>query len=196
MTFDQVLTSPRFYGMKMEVGEMTSNSAVCDEVESLLIASEKAGDKKQGGCMVDDGGWPEGGKTAKAGAASPSDLDVDAKDENSRTELHRATRNRQKHLVESLIERGADVNAQDRFGWTPLHYAADEGFSDVATVLLRNGACANTPDTKGFIPLDYARANNHTESTRILGKAAEVHRRGPSGRSPDGAKADADPKRR
>ncbi len=68
--------------------------------------------------------WPKGNiEVVKQHLATGTD--VNAKDKNGETPLHRATWGDLKEIAELLIAKGADVNAAkiDRFGDTPLDYA-------------------------------------------------------------------------
>ena len=52
--------------------------------------------------------------------------DVNAKDMNGMTPLHRAAHEGYKEIVKLLIDKGTDVNAKDKEGDTPLDWADGE----------------------------------------------------------------------
>ena len=76
--------------------------------------------------------------------------DVNAKDKNGNTPLHRASNSGGIENVKYLVEQGANVNAKDGFGATPLHGAFSAG---VAKYLIMHGADVNAKDNDGNTPL-------------------------------------------
>lgn len=56
-----------------------------------------------------------------------SKSNVNAKDINGMTELHKAASNNNASQILYLLSEGADVNAKDNLGCTPLHTAAIYG---------------------------------------------------------------------
>ncbi len=98
----------------------------------------------------------------------PLEIDVNSRDVQDCTPLHRAAASGSVALVRELLERGAESNAQDQFGWTPLHVAADKGYAQIVSLLIDNNAAVYRPDTSGFVACDHARANDHGEVVRIL----------------------------
>lgn len=73
---------------------------------------------------------------AKAEALLAKGPDVNAKDKDGVTPLHKAVQKGDKAEVEALLAKGADVNARGKNGRTPLHAAAGQGNKDVAELLL------------------------------------------------------------
>jgi ankyrin repeat protein len=66
--------------------------------------------------------------------------DVNARDAEGQTPLHRAATRGYKDLVELLIAKGAEVNAKHKNGQTPLQMAASEGHKEVVEFLKKHGA--------------------------------------------------------
>jgi cytohesin len=65
--------------------------------------------------------------------------DVNAKDEDENTPLHRAAYYGHKEIVVLLIAKGADVNAKNDSGMTPWLYAAHNGHKEIAALLRKLG---------------------------------------------------------
>jgi len=70
--------------------------------------------------------------------------DINAKDSDGSTPLHRASR-RGPHpsyieMAELLIARGAEINAKDNSGRTALAWAKERGFLQMAELLRKHGA--------------------------------------------------------
>ena len=84
--------------------------------------------------------------------------DVNAKDEDGGTPLHRAAARGHKETAELLIAQGAEVNAKDGDGWTPLYYPAAKGHKEIVELLIGKGADLNAKDEDGDTPLDFAYA--------------------------------------
>jgi ankyrin repeat protein len=83
--------------------------------------------------------------------------DVNAKDKDGQTELHKAALKGYKSVAEVLLERGADVNATDAKGRTPLHRAVEKTYTvAVAELLLARKADVDAKDKDGHTPLSWA----------------------------------------
>jgi ankyrin repeat protein len=67
-------------------------------------------------------------------------INVDVRDAEGRTLLHRAAQRGHLDAVELLIRHDADINAVDASGKTPLQRAEGEGHRDVAALLRQHGA--------------------------------------------------------
>ncbi|KAM0954271.1 putative ankyrin repeat-containing domain-containing protein [Dioscorea sansibarensis] len=67
-------------------------------------------------------------------------VEVDRRDQNGWTALHRAAFKGRTETVTALVEMGASVDAVDDGGFTPLQRAVEAGHGDVAVWLVRNGA--------------------------------------------------------
>jgi len=82
-----------------------------------------------------------------------SGADVNSRDEEGRTPLHRA---RRIEVVQLLIEAGADVNAKDNDGATPLHVAGGARRLAVVESLISKGADITAKTQDGLSPVDAA----------------------------------------
>jgi tankyrase len=106
--------------------------------------------------------------------------DVNERDKNGVTPLHRAVRFRSPAAVKLLLEHGADPNAVDRrSGSSPLHRAVMETgapatagkarqVEEIITLLLAHGADPAIGNKAGKTPRDYVR---RPQVARLLGGA-------------------------
>ena len=86
---------------------------------------------------------------------------VNAKDKDGRTPLHKAVDNSARgwagmspETVAALIAHGADVNARSMSGETPLHVAARHGARELMAALIEAGANIRAKTDKGVTILD------------------------------------------
>lgn len=81
--------------------------------------------------------------------------DINAKDGEGKTALHKAAEGGNEEVVELLLEKGINANTQDRrLRENPLHWAAPEGHVAMVQYLLKMGADVNTKDRYGRTALD------------------------------------------
>jgi len=92
--------------------------------------------------------------------------DINAKDTEGWTPLHRAAVNGQVEMVNVLVH-GADLNAADKQGRTPLHWASRHGHLEVVKVL-KAKADLNAQDKQGWTLLQEAADNGHVEVLEAL----------------------------
>ena len=78
--------------------------------------------------------------------------DVNTKDIDGRTPLHRAVSSGCREVAVLLITEGADVNAKDNYTRTPLHWAAGFGHKECVALLIANGANINVKRRSGGTP--------------------------------------------
>lgn len=95
-------------------------------------------------------------------------MDVNLRDAESKTPLHRAAMAGNHDAIETLIAAGADLDAVDMLDATPLHMAVEASDAKSALVLLDAGAQANPEDTYGNTPMDYARLAENAEMIALL----------------------------
>ena len=130
--------------------------------------------------------------------------DLEERDEQGATPLHKAVYNENPEALKALLNAGADIEAKLLFdGWdqgTSLHFAAGGGLTRMVAVLLSHGANMAAADEWGGTPLHRAasaarssgtywtsiRARSHSiENIRVLVNAGAVlEARHKSGRTP------------
>ena len=129
--------------------------------------------------------------------------DVNAKDKDGNTPLHRVAEAAAFHNalalledVKLLIDNGAEVNAKDKDGETPLILAARQNTRSAAEVeklLIDNGAEVNAKDKDGWTPLHFAASFGATGLVKLLiDNGAEVNAENNDGDTPLEAMQDTD----
>jgi ankyrin repeat protein len=93
--------------------------------------------------------------------------DVNARDEDGYTPLHRAARwTENPEVIIALLDAGADVNARHETGATPLHWAAFwKENPEVLILLLDAGADGTAVNDDGETPFDRAKDNEALAGT-------------------------------
>ena len=86
--------------------------------------------------------------------------DVNMKNRNDATPLHRAVVGDDYASASLLIDAGAEVDAQNKKGKTPLYLAASLELAGMVSLLLSAGADGGLPDKSGITPLDMAVEND------------------------------------
>ena len=101
--------------------------------------------------------------------------DVDAKNNEGKTPLHRAAHRGWYGLLSGadqsakiLIDSGADVNSRDNSGATPLFYAAWSNAVGMVTRLIESGANVNATSNNGGTALHRAAKRNADEAAELL----------------------------
>ncbi|KAI1390144.1 ankyrin repeat-containing domain protein [Hypoxylon trugodes] len=91
-----------------------------------------------------------------------SGADVNARDQNGYTPLHKACEGSRAATVALLLRNGADISATNKYGNTALHGACRYSETAVVTVLIQAGASIHTPNKKGVTPfMAAARSYNY-----------------------------------
>lgn len=104
-------------------------------------------------------------KTKRSGSGESSEpgFDINAKDDEGWTALHKAVQNGHKSIVLKLIDLGVSVHAVDGAGVTPLHMASRGGHVPTMKALLGSQAdlCCLLGDMPAFAkrhPVDFIEA--------------------------------------
>lgn len=110
----------------------------------------------------------------KLEAVDSQPADMEERDENGRTALHRAAYDGKTEEVEQLIAQGARVDARDKDDKTPLFLAAGDGHLDICKLLLQHGAdieaigCVFTDRRYYYPPLMNAIEKKHRDVIKYL----------------------------
>lgn len=108
--------------------------------------------------------------------------DINARNSNGETPLHKAVENDKTELVEFLLAKGANSNAQDNQGETPLHKADN---NTIIELLLYQNANSNAQDNWGNTPLHNAASLLKLDQvTLLMAKGANVNIRNNQGNTP------------
>lgn len=91
--------------------------------------------------------------------------DVEARDQNGWTPLHRAAFKGRVESVKVLLSHGASVNVVDDAGYTPLQCAVEAGHAHLALLLIAHGARASP---KAVAPLGSDAAKHRLHRPRFL----------------------------
>ena len=94
--------------------------------------------------------------------------DINLKNENEATPLHKATEIENVALVTELLNLGADINVQNNENETPLHIAADQLSDEIVSILINNGADVNLQNDMGYTPLHLLLFSYPTEGQRFV----------------------------
>jgi ankyrin repeat protein len=88
-------------------------------------------------------------------------VNIDAKDNDGRTVIHKAVIANDLLVVEKLLTKKADLSIRDIHGRTALHHTQWHGNYKIARWLIAAGADMNLPDNSGFTLLNYAAVFGH-----------------------------------
>jgi len=111
-------------------------------------------------------------------------VEVDARDKDGFTALHRVSVTGNVAMVAHLLRKGAAVNAEDAYGDTPLHYACFCNHLDAAKALVAAGGDPARPSRDGKTPLASALEEGHTALVSALGAYVHALVPAPAGKPP------------
>lgn len=94
-------------------------------------------------------------------ALQPYITDINFRDKNKNTSLHRSIESGEIQIARYLLAKGADPNLQNKQGKTPLHIAISINRIDLVHLLLTVGANPDLRDEEGNDSRDYAMRHNH-----------------------------------
>jgi uncharacterized membrane protein YfcA len=117
--------------------------------------------------------------------------DVNARNGDQETPLHRAVEKNMKSLSRALVQRGASLSARSKNGETVLHLAALDADPSIADFLLAAGADPLARNEDGESPLMWAALSGHiVVAQRLLASGADPNARDRKGSLPLHAAAD------
>lgn len=93
--------------------------------------------------------------------------------DNIKPVLHTAMYYDRIDIIHELIESDADVDIIDNDGNTPLHIAVDIGKLKIIKILVEAGANINIKDAGGMTAIDYAKCHNRPQIIKYLEKNNE-----------------------
>ncbi|EAY19380.1 hypothetical protein TVAG_100960 [Trichomonas vaginalis G3] len=93
---------------------------------------------------------------------------INEKDENGETALHKSAWYNSKEAAEVLISHGANINEKDENGETALHNAARNNHKEIAEVLISHGANIDEKNKYGETALHKSAWYNSKEAAEIL----------------------------
>ncbi|CAI9107949.1 OLC1v1007445C1 [Oldenlandia corymbosa var. corymbosa] len=77
-----------------------------------------------------------------------ANVDLNSRDQNGWTPLHRAAFKGKIECVKMLVSHGAQLDIVDEIGYSPIHLAVEAGHMKIATYLLAHGAKSNLKSLK------------------------------------------------
>lgn len=111
--------------------------------------------------------------------------EVNTKDNEESTPLHKTSLLQSSDPLEYLISKGGDIFARTIYHDTPLHYAAAGGSVSCMELLIKHGADVNAIDEEDVTPLHQAAFSGHGDAvTLLLRKGARVDAKDQIGTSP------------
>ena len=102
------------------------------------------------------------------GLLSSGMVDVNCKDDNKLTPLHKAAAKGHGQVAQLLLDKGASPNALDGHMQTPLHWAAMWGHTEMARLLIEYGALIMMYDNWGRTALHWAARHGHKDLAQLL----------------------------
>ena len=118
------------------------------------------------------------GRSSEIEKLLQSNVNVNARDRNNQTPLHRAAQNGNLQAVKLLVQYGADVNASDLIR-TPLHYAIMGKHAEMVSFLVDHGVDVNAPfcTVRPYSPWNVAIRWGNPEILRTIVRAgADIKR--------------------
>ncbi|MFT4313966.1 MAG: ankyrin repeat domain-containing protein [Wolbachia pipientis] len=110
---------------------------------------------------------------------------IEAKNDDGWTLLHRAAWKGREKIVEFLVDQGANINAKaNGDNKKPIHAAAKAGHKDIVEFFLSKGIGVDDADNDKWTPLHYAAAYHLELSKFLLGQNANIEAKEKKGRTP------------
>ncbi|KAG5254102.1 ankyrin repeat domain-containing protein [Salix suchowensis] len=95
-------------------------------------------------------------------------FDIDDKDNDGLTALHKAIIGKKEAVISHLLRKGASPHIRDRDGASPLHYAVQVGAMQTVKLLLKYEVDVNATDNEGWTPLHIAVQTRNRDIAKIL----------------------------
>lgn len=112
---------------------------------------------------------PNAGQMARLFQLIQDGININTRDENGHTPLHRCVIRNNLELIQELIQLGADPNTIDNnHRGSPLHSAAHFGYAEVVEMLFNAGAEINALNDDNETPLHIALEYSNTEIAQLL----------------------------
>ncbi|TNK94292.1 hypothetical protein OUY_02210 [Wolbachia endosymbiont of Leptopilina clavipes] len=111
---------------------------------------------------------------------------IEAKNDDGWTLLHRSAWKGRTEIVEFLVDQGANINARTTSdSKKPIHVAAKEGYQEIVDFFLGKRMRVDDADNDKWTPLHYAAAYNHLElSEFLLGQHANIEAKNKNNKTP------------
>jgi ankyrin repeat protein len=100
----------------------------------------------------------------------PHLIDVNARDCDGDTPLHKAASWRDNYAAKLFIEAGAIVDAIGDMGQTPLHVAVGNNYASMVETLLRAGANPDIRSELNFTPRELASRSSDPQMVKLFPK--------------------------
>ena len=167
---ERLLASKATVNSTMAIGRTALHYAVMEDDTNIvaLLLSYNADVNAGSGSEYDPPPLHEARTPGMVELLLANKADIEARDQNGETALHKAALFNTTNIAKILILHGADVNARDRSGRTPLHRAVWRHSMTVAKLLLDNGANAAIRDEEGNNPLQIARNRGYKDMVDLL----------------------------
>ncbi|KAJ6302584.1 hypothetical protein OIU77_016640 [Salix suchowensis] len=95
-------------------------------------------------------------------------FDIDDKDNDGLTALHKAIIGKKEAVISHLLRKGASPHIRDRDGASSLHYAVQVGAMQTVKLLLKYEVDVNATDNEGWTPLHIAVQTRNRDIAKIL----------------------------
>jgi ankyrin repeat protein len=159
----ELVIQPEFVQTAQEAAKAGNDALV---MELLQAYSGQASDKAKGGTALTWAAYYCDAPLLKI--LLDRGLNVNAKDADGDTPLHRALGVGRTDIVALLLEKHANVNSANNAGETPLMLAAADNKTENTRAFLDRHADVNARNKQGETPLMFAARNGRLENVKLL----------------------------